>query len=66
MPSISSSSFKTEPTKRKIQIILDNDEISYPQMKEIEGLFDCFSTPIHEGHGFSKDNLLRFDPPCTV
>jgi len=35
-------------------------------VEEIRCLFDRFSTPIHEGHWLSQDNLLRIDTACFI
>ena len=66
MSSIPPSSFKTEPAERKVQIVMNDDEIFHPQAEKIGCLLHRFSASIHECHWLGNDDLLGIDPSCTV
>jgi len=54
---------KTKPAEGKIQIIMNDDNIFHPQVKNRLS-FNRFSTSIHERHWLGQDHLLEIDPSC--
>ena len=66
MSSFASSPFKTKPSKQKIQIVMNDNQIFYPSLEKMERFFYCLSTPVHKGHRFDKDDTFSIDPSCSI
>src|SRR3990170_210933 len=61
MPSVPSPPFDSKPSKRKVQIVVDDDQIFPLHPKKMNHFLDGLSTPVHVGQRFGEDDGLGMD-----